>query len=182
MLRNSTTAWGSIAKSFHWVLAALVIFSIGYGWWMTHLAVRAGRLSLYGFHSSLSYDLLFLLVLRLVWRAIDPAPLLPRNTLHWERRAAYASHLLLYVLMLAVCISGWLMLGAFSRPINATLFGMIPVPTLTTPDRPLHDLLEDIHRILSYALLALIVVHVAAALRHHFIKRNDVLRRMWWGA
>jgi cytochrome b561 len=182
MLRNSTGAWGSIAKSLHWALAALILFLTGYGWWMTHLAERAGRLALYGFHSSLGYDVLFLLALRLVWRAIDPAPLVPRNTLDWERAAANVSHVLLYVLMLAVCISGWLMLGAATRPIDATLFGFITVPTLTTPNRPLHDFLEDIHRILSYALLGLIVVHVAAALRHHFIKRNDVLRRMWWGA
>lgn len=74
------------------------------------------------------------------------------------------------------------MLGAFSRPIDAALLGVFPVPALiTTPDRPLHDLLEDVHRLLSYALLALIVVHVAAALRHHFIKGNDILRKMGWG-
>ena len=182
MLRNTHTAWGSIAKSFHWGIAALVIFSIGYGWWMTHLAVRAGRLSLYAFHSSIGYDLLFLLLLRLCWRAIDVVPDAPQNAQPWERKAAYASHVLLYVLTLAVCVTGWLMLGAFSRPIAAELFGAFPVPLLTTPNRPLHDLLEDVHRVLSYALLALIVVHVAAALRHHFIKRNDVLRRMWWGA
>ena len=180
MLRNTQTAWGSVAKSLHWVLAALIVFSIGYGWWMTHLAARAGRLALYGFHSSIGYDLLFLLLLRLCWRAIDPAPAMPLDAQRWENRAAYASHALLYVLTLAVCISGWLMLGAFSRPVNATLFGMILVPTVTTPDRSLHDWLEDIHRILSYALLGLIVVHVAAALRHHFIKKNDILRRMWW--
>ena len=141
MLRNSTTTLGSIAKSFHWVLAALVIYLIGYGWWMTHLAVRSGRLALYAFHSSIGYDLLLLFLLRLCWRAADPAPLMPQDTLHWERAAAKVSHVLLYVLTLAVCISGWLMLGASSRPITATLFGLIPVPALTTPDRPLHDLL-----------------------------------------
>ena len=182
MLRNTTTAWGAVARSFHWVLAALVIFSIAYGWWMTHLAARAGRLSFYALHSSIGYDLLFLLVLRLAWRAIDATPRMPQDTLHWERTAAHVSHILLYVLTLAVCITGWLMLGAFSRPVAATLFGLFPVTTITTPDRPLHDLLEEIHRILSYALLALILVHVAAALRHHFIKKNDILRRMWRGA
>ena len=182
MLRNTQTAWGSVAKSFHWVVAALVIFSISYGWWMTHLAARAGRLSLYQFHSSIGYDLLFLLLLRLCWRAIDAVPAMPQNTRRWEHTAAHVSHVLLYVLTLAVCITGWLMLGAFSRPIAATLFGLFPVPLITTPDGPLHDLLEEVHRMLSYALLALIVVHVAAALRHHFIKRNDILRRMWWSA
>src|SRR5450759_1924314 len=158
MLRNTQTAWGSVAKSFHWVVAALVIFSISYGGWMTHLAAGGGRRSPYQFLSAIGYDLLLLLLLRLGLRAIDAAPAMPQNTQRWEHTAAHVSHALLYVLTLAVCITGWLMLGAFSRPIAATLFGLFPVPLITTPDGPLHDLLEEVHRILSYALLVLIVI------------------------
>jgi len=179
-LRSTPTAWGAMAKTFHWAVAALVIVSTGYGWWMTHVAERAGRPALYQFHSSIGYDLLFLLLLRLAWRLIDRAPALPENLQRRERLAAHASHVLLYLLMLAVSIGGWLLLGTFSRTIEGTLFGLVPVPPPVL-DRSLHRMLEEGHEFLYYALLALIAVHVAAALRHHFIKKNDVLRRMGWG-
>lgn len=161
------------------MVAALVIFSTGCGWWMSHVAERAGRPALYQFHSSIGYDLLFLLVLRLAWRLIDRAPALPENLLRWERVAAHLSHVLLYLLMLAVSIGGWLLLGTFSRTIEGTLFGVVPVPPPVL-DRSLHKALEESHEFLSYALLILVAVHVAAALRHHFIKKNDLLRRMGW--
>jgi cytochrome b561 len=181
MFRNTRSSWGSVARAFHWSIAALVIFSIAYGWWMTHAAPREGRLSLYAFHSSIGYDLLFLLVLRLCWRAIDRAPDLPQDTQRWERAVAHLGHVLLYLLMLAASIGGWLLVGTFSRRIEGTLFGIVPVPPPVL-DRSLHRLFEESHEFLSYALLALVALHVAAALRHHFIKKNDVLRRMGWGS
>ena len=179
-LRSTPTGWGSVAKAFHWVVAALVGFSTGYGWWMSHVAERAGRLALYQFHSSIGYDLLFLLLLRLAWRLIERAPALPENLQRWERVAAHLSHVLLYLLMLAVSVGGWLLLGTFSRTIEGTLFGLVAVPPPVL-DRSFHKVLEESHEFISYALLALIALHIAAALRHHFIKKNDVLRRMAWG-
>ena len=175
-LRSTPTAWGVMAKTFHWAVAALVIYSTGYGWWMTHVAERAGRMARYQSHGSIGYDLLFLLLLRLGWRLIDRGPALPDDLRRWER----VSHVLLYLLMLAVSVGGWLLLGTFSRTIEGSLFGVVPVPPPVL-DRSLHRMLEEGHEFLSYALLALIAVHVAAALRHHFIKKNDVLRRMGWG-
>ena len=178
MLRNTQTTWGAIAKSLHWTIAFMVIFSVGFGWWMTHIAERAGRLGLYQFHSSLGYGVLLLLVLRLGWRLADPAPPMPADTLRWERIAARSGHVLLYLDSLAVIISGWLLTGTMRRPLDATLLGLVnvPVPAL---GREMHDALEKTHEVLSYLLLALIFVHVAAALRHHLVKKNDVLRRMW---
>jgi cytochrome b561 len=179
-LRNSQIAWGAIARTFHWLIAALAIFLIAYGWWMTHFAQRADRLAHYSFHSSIGYDLLLLLVFRLCWRVMDPAPLMPPVMVRWERIAAMSSHILLYVLLLAVSVTGWLLAGTLRRPLSATLFGFIPVPVMNNAvDRAFHDLMEDSHQIMSYVLLALVVVHVAAALRHHYIKKNDILRRMW---
>lgn len=178
-LRSTPTSWGVMAKTFHWAVAALVIYSIGYGWWMTHVAERAERMALYQSHSSIGYDLLFLLLLRLAWRLIDRAPDLPDGLQHWERLTARASHVLLYLLTLAVSVGGWLLLGTFSRTIEGTLFGVVPVPPPVLA-RSLHRTLEESHEFLSYTLLALIAVHVAAALRHHYIKKNDVLRRMGW--
>jgi cytochrome b561 len=178
MLRNSQTAWGAIARGLHWIVAFAVIFSVGFGWWMTHLAERAGRLSLYQFHSSVGYGILLLLLLRLGWRLLDPAPPMSAGTLRWERIAARTGHVLLYLDSLAVTISGWLLLGTMRQPIEASLLGLlsVPVPAL---GRGWHEALEETHEVLSYLLLALIVVHVAGALRHHFVKKNDILKRMW---
>jgi cytochrome b561 len=182
-LRSSLHTWGLAAKSFHWLAAALVLFLLGFGWWMTHMAGRSIRLDMYHLHSVIGYYLGLLLIFRLAWRAVDrTTPPLPADSQPWERWAAQGGHIALYVLMVAVTLSGWLLYSAFPRRAAAMLFGLIPVPfLLSAPDRAIAGPMEGIHKFLSYALLAVVVVHVGAALRHHFVKRNDVLRRMWAG-
>jgi len=181
-LRNTQTAWGGVAKLFHWLGALLVLFLTADGWWMTHLAERAGRLQHYELHSVIGYYLLLLLALRLAWRVANPAPALPQELKRWERAAALTAHWLLYALMLAVSVSGWMVADTFRRPLEATLFGAVPVPHLLDASyRQYRGLIEASHEALSYVLLALVVVHVAGALRHHYLKKNDVLRRMSWG-
>ncbi len=180
-LRNTATAWGALAKLFHWLSAALVLFLVGYGFWMTHLLERAGRLTHYQWHSVIGWYLLALLALRLAWRAFNPAPPLSVELPRWERATAYAVHWILYALMFAVSISGWMVADTFRQPIEATLFGVIPVPHLVdASNRSYRGAIEGTHLALSYVLFALAVVHIAAALRHHWIRKNDVLRRMGW--
>jgi cytochrome b561 len=182
MLRNTPAEWGSAAKLFHWVGAVLVVFLLVFGWWMTHAAERSGRFSFYQLHTVIGYYLLLLVTLRVLWRAFDRTPTLPPDTRPWERMAAHLSHALLYLFMVALSLTGWVMVGVGRRPIEATLFGFLQVPLASrTPDRALHDFLEDAHRDLAYLLLVLVIIHIAAALRHHFLKKNDVLRRMGWG-
>lgn len=180
-LRNSATTWGLVARLFHWLSALLVFFLVGYGWWMTHLAERAGRLAHYQLHSQIGWYVLFLLALRFAWRAGNPVPDLPADLPGWERATARAAHWTLYALMLAVSISGWMVADTFRQPIEGTLFGVIPVPHLVS-SRGYRDAIEGTHMALSYALLALVIVHAASALRHHFGKRNRVLVRMWHGS
>jgi len=181
MIKNTPTAWGSIAKVFHWAGAILVIYLIGDGWWMTHMLARGGRFAAYGQHALVGYYLLLLIAIRLVWRAMNRTPALPTDTLPWERVAAHASHAALYLFTLGLSFTGWVMVGMGRRPIEATLFGFIPVPLISrTPNKAWHDLLEDVHRLLAYLLLTIIVVHIVAAARHYFYKRNDVLQRMVW--
>lgn len=182
-LLSSRQSWGLAAKTFHWLAAALVLFLLGFGWWMTHMADRSIRLDMYHLHSVIGYYLGLLLIFRLAWRAIDHAtPPLPTESRPWERWAAHGGHIALYVLMMGVTLSGWLFYSAFPRRAAATLFGVIPVPfLLAVPDRAVAGQMEELHKWLSYLLLAVVAVHVGAALRHHFVKRNDVLRRMWIG-
>jgi len=160
-----------------------VLYLIFDGWWMTHILARGGRFTAYGQHALIGYYLLLLMALRIIWRASNTTPALPADTLPWERLAAQAGHAALYLITLGLSFVGWVMVGMGRRPIEATLFEFIPVPLLTrTPNRALHDMLEDTHRALAYLLLALIVIHVIAALHHHFFKKNNVLSRMGWAS
>jgi len=178
--RNDADTWGLVARLFHWLSALAILFLVGYGWWMTHLVERAGRLAHYQWHSLVGWYVLLLLALRLVWRAGSPVPALPAELPHWERATARAAHWTLYILMFVVSISGWMVADTFRQPIEGTLFGAVPVPHLLT-SREYRGVVEETHMVLSYALLALVIVHAASALRHHFGKRNRVLLRMWRG-
>jgi cytochrome b561 len=181
-LRNTGSAWGLAAKLFHWLSAVLILFLVGYGWWMTHLAERAGRLTHYHLHSMIGWYVLFLIALRLLWRAFNPPPPLPAHIPRWERGTAYAAHWTLYALMFFVSISGWMVADTFRQPIEAKLFGLISVPHLVDASyRSYRGAIEATHLVSSYALLALVAVHIAAALRHHWFRKDDVLRRMGWG-
>jgi cytochrome b561 len=106
-------------------------------------------------------------------------PELPANTPRWEQIAAHASHYGLYLLMLATTVTGWAMAGLMRTPLNKDAFGLSVPMIYVKQDRAMHDLFEDTHKILAYVLVILVVVHIAAALRHQFVKRNNVLRRMW---
>jgi len=110
-------------------------------------------------------------------------PALPAAMPRWERLCAHASHHGLYVLMFATTLVGWALAGTMRGGVlNKDAFGL-PVPMIFTSQvRATHELLEDSHKVLAYVLLVLVVVHLIAALRHHFVKRDDVLRRMWFGS
>jgi cytochrome b561 len=179
MVRNTAALWGWPAKLLHWIAAVAILLLLGHGWWMTHLAARADRIAHYNGHAALGYDLLALLVLRLLWRWANPVPTLPDGLQPWERMAARAGHIALYLFMFAASLTGWALAGTFRTPMNKDIFG-VSVPQIVS-DRAYLDLFEQSHFIMSYLLAALVVVHVAGALHHHFLKHNDVLRRMWFG-
>ena len=179
MVRNSLDDWGWPAKLLHWVGAVLILLLLGHGWWMTHFAPRPDRLAHYAGHAALGYDFLALLVLRLLWRWTNQVPPLPAGLKPWERAAAHLGHFGLYVLMLATTLTGWAMAGTGRSPFNQDVFG-IAIPLFVT-DRTLHGPLEDTHKYLAYVQAALVAAHVVGALRHHFVKRNTVLRRMTVG-
>ena len=180
MIGNSETTWGWPAKLLHWIGAVLILILLVHGWWMTHITARPDRFANYGWHAALGYDLLALVVLRLLWRWTHAVPALPANLQRWERILARAGHIGLYLLILGSSLTGWALAGTLRRPLNQDAFGLT-VPPLVS-DRTLHDLLEESHTILSYLLGALVVVHIIGALRHHLIKKNDVFQRMWFGA
>lgn len=168
-------------KILHWVPAAVILVLLAHGWWMTHMTPRPERLANYAWHSALGYDLLALLVLRLLWRWANPVPDLPADSRPWERVAAHISHVSLYALMFAVSVTGWLVATTFRKPMTNDLLGIGVPPIVTTVERATRQWIEQSHLVLAYVLAAVAVLHVLAALRHHLLKRNDVLRRMAWG-
>jgi cytochrome b561 len=184
MIGNSKDSWGWPAKLLHWLGVILILLLLGHGWWMTHLAPRGpGRLEHYAGHAALGYDFLVLLVLRLLWRWTHAVPDLPADTPRWEAVTAKASHVGLYLLMFATTLVGWALAGTMrGGALNKDAFGIVVPMPFTSTVRATHELLEDTHKVLAYVLAALVVVHLLAALRHGFIKHNNVLRRMWFGA
>ena len=130
----------------------------------------------WGLFGALSLAVVLLAVLRLAWRAGHPAPPLPPHMPAWQRTATTLSHFLLYLLMFAVPLSGWLYSSATGVP--TVYLGLLQLPDLVTKGKELAALLRTVHISLNITLLALVCIHVAAALKHHFVDRDNVLRRM----
>jgi cytochrome b561 len=127
----------------------------------------------------LALDLLALLILQLLWRWLNPSPELPAMP-RWEQIAARVSHAGLYVLMVLVSLTGWMVATTFRVPMTKDLLGIDVPPIVTTVDRSVRQWIEESHMVLAYLLAAVVLIHIVAALRHHMLKRNDVLRRMIW--
>lgn len=174
---NNASSWGAPAKLFHWLVAVLIFIQFVLGWWAVSWRLSPLKLNLFVWHKSIGMVILALVIWRLLWRWMNPTPVLPADTPAWERVAARASHALLYVLMIALPLSGWLLNSAAGVPFR--IFRIIPLSSLIAPDKHMAELAALVHLLLCLALAVLLVLHIGAALRHHFIKRNDVLRRMW---
>jgi cytochrome b561 len=176
MLNNTAATWGSAAKALHWIAAALIFTLLVHGWIMVGLP-REMRFPNYGWHASIGYTTLALMILRLLWRWTNAVPALPADAARWEIIAAHAGHAALYLLIFAASLSGWAMAGTMRRPLDAGLFGFIPIPAIVT-DRAWKDPLESTHSVLAYTLAAVIAVHIAGALYHLWIKKDDIMHRM----
>ncbi len=168
--------YGAPAIALHWLLALLILGSLGVGLTMTGLPLTPTRLKLYNWHKWAGIAILVLSALRLALRlAHRPPPVPPLPA--WQRRAAAATHGLLYLLFFAVPLAGWAYSSAAGFPV--VWFGVLPLPDWVSPDRALAESLKALHRWLAYALAATVALHVAAALKHHFVDRDGLLLRMW---
>jgi cytochrome b561 len=172
--------WGSVSRLFHWILAILVLAMIGFGWWMNHIPVRADRFFYRSIHADIGYVILLLMAVRLFWRWINPVPALPA-TPRWQRIAARVSHVALYGATIATAMLGWAHSGAH-KPDYADWFGLFRVPQFMSTDKVAAAFYEDQHILVAYVLLALVAIHALAAIWHHFMKRDGVMRRMIEGA
>jgi cytochrome b561 len=174
MIRNTASNWGSVARGLHWLIGLTIIGMLAFGWWMNHIPARADRFFYRQIHADIGYVLLLLLVIRILWRLFNPAPeLRPR----WLGVLARLHQWVLDFAALVVIMLGWAHSGAHT-PNYASWFGLFQVPQLTSPDKVEAQLYEDRHILFAYVLLALIVLHVLAAIWHHRVRRDTVVLRM----
>lgn len=176
MLRNDGKRYGAVAQTLHWLTAGLIFIMIPLGFYMEGLPIGQLKFDLYQLHKSLGLTVLLIVLVRLFWRARNPVPALPAATPAWERAAARFTHIALYALLIVQPLLGFLHSNAANFPI--VFWGLIPLPALIGTDEALAETLISIHAAIGLALTALLALHVAAALRHHFLKRDDVLVRM----
>jgi cytochrome b561 len=168
------------AIAAHWLLALMILGSLAVGWYMSDLPVSPQRLKLYNWHKWAGVTILALSVLRLTWRLTHRPPPLPASIEGamppWQRTAYHATHTLMYALFFAVPLAGWAYSSMAGFPI--VWFGVLPLPDFVPVDKELAKQIKPVHAWLAYTLLALVVLHVAAALKHHFVDRDGLIHRM----
>lgn len=167
--------YGTPAKFFHWLIVALLAVQYPIGWLMPdlHRGMKPGAAMT--FHVSTGIAILGLTVLRLLWRLTHPVA--PESSLPpWQRLSSEAVHWLLYVLVLATTISGWLF--ASFRGWSLSFFYLVPLPMLASDNAAAGRTIDGLHQAMEWALLVTIGIHIASALAHIFIYRDRVMQRM----
>lgn len=169
-------AYTRTAIALHWLMALLIFVTFPVGVVAHEMALSPDKLRLLSYHKWLGVTVFILVLVRLAWRAgHKPAPL-PDSLPAWQRSASQFVHVMLYVLLFAIPLSGWLMSSA--KGFQTVYLGVLPLPDLLGKDKVLGDALAVLHQSLNITLLVLVAAHVAAALKHHFIDRDGVLARM----
>ncbi len=168
--------YGAVAQLLHWVIAALIVVQFTLAYLADDLPLGVRKLALLARHKSFGMTVLMLALVRLLWRATHAAPELPARMNAAERLLARGTHLAFYVLLFAMPLTGWLMSSA--KAYSVSWFGLFTWPNLIAKNERAFELLRDVHDDLSVALLVIAVLHVLAALKHHFWDKDDVLARM----
>ena len=176
-LRNTAERWGPVSQLLHWLIVVLLLVLSTVGLLLDSLPVSPKYFWVFDLHKSTGLTLLALVLVRLGWRFYAGAPRPLPGTPTWQSRVAGATHGLLYVLILAMPLSGWLYDSASGlRPLR--WYGTVEVPKLTAPDPTLRELGHTAHEWLFWVLLALVIAHVGAAFYHHLFLNDATLRRM----
>jgi cytochrome b561 len=175
-IQNTTRRWGSVSQLLHWTIVVLIIVQVTLATMADDLPNGMRKLTLLARHKSFGITILALVILRLLWRRLNEIPGLPDTLKRYERFLARFVHGALYVLLFAMPLSGWMMSSARGFPVS--WFGFIQLPDLVPKSKPLYDAFLATHQALAWALGAVVILHVAAALKHHFVLKDDTLRRM----
>ena len=178
-LANSERQYGLVAILLHWAMALLLLALVVLGLYMVQLpdvGYDQVKITLILVHKAVGLGALAAVLLRLAWRVGNALPALAAGLPEWQQVSARFVHLALYALMLALPITGWLMSSAGGYPV--TLFGRIELPDLIPYNEQQFHFYIALHRWLAYALILVVGLHAAAALRHHYLMKDDTLKRM----
>lgn len=176
--------YGVVAVSLHWIIALLIFAMLAMGWRMTDETVpQMVRFQLYQLHKSVGLTILVLTVLRVLWRVVHPAPPLPPYFKGWQRMAAHVVHAGLYVIMLGLPLTGWAMVSASPWGLPTIVFNLFEwphIPWLAAIENkePVEAAFKNAHEFLVWGAIALMLLHIAGALKHRFIDKEYLLSRM----
>ena len=175
MAQNVNEKYGGVAIALHWVTVALIVANLSLGLSMVPLPITPRKLQWYMVHKWIGITVFLVTCARLGWRwGHRPPP--PMELPDWQRRAAAMSHVLLYVLLMVIPISGWLYSSATG--VQVVYLGVVALPDVVPKDKALASVLKVIHLALNFTMFTLVSLHAAAALKHHFVDRDAVLVRM----
>lgn len=175
-LKNSQQQFGGVAQLFHWAVVVLIITQFVLANKADDLPLGIAKIATLAQHKSVGMTIFALAILRLLWRFMNPVPAMPVSTPSWQRVAAHISHGALYALIMITPLFGWLMSSARNFPVS--WFGIFTFPDLIEPNRERYEFFHEAHEWLAYSIFAIAVLHALAALKHHFLDRDNVLRRM----
>lgn len=176
--RNPTVPlrYSAPAMLGHWLVAVLIVITYCVAWTMVDLRISPTKLRLFNYHKWIGVTIFAVALLRVLWRLWCRPPPMPPHIRRWQRQAAEIMHRLLYLLLLALPLSGWLMSSA--KGFQTVYFGLLPIPDLLARNAALGAALTSVHVALTWLLLGLLGVHVLAALKHQFVDHDGVLSRM----
>ncbi len=169
-------------RILHWLMAIVIIGMLGLGIYMHELPKEApNKMFLYSTHKSFGVLMLLFIVIRIAVRLKSEIPALPTSLKNWEKKAAHFGHKLLYLLMVLVPCSGYIMSSAFEKSSGIIFFGLT-LPDITPKNETLFEVAKEAHEIFAFTLLLVLFIHVAGVIKHrYFDKENDVLPRMLGG-
>ena len=165
-----------VARTLHWLIALGIIGAFAIALYEDDLKFSLLKIKLINYHKWVGLTVLLLAIVRVIWRLTHPAPKAPTHMTPWEKGVAHLTHGLLYLLMFCVPLGGWLYSSAKGFPI--VLFGVIPFPALIDKNEAIAHTIKEWHGFGAWTVIILASLHALAALKHHFIDRDDVLKRM----
>ena len=171
-----TIRYTRTARLLHWLTAAAIVAAFLLGRSFVGLPLSPHKIHLINYHKWIGLTVLWLSIMRILWRVQHRPPQLPLSLAPWERNAATATHTVLYVLMAATPLLGWWLSSAMGFPLK--YLGVIALPDLGPKDKAVAQWIEPIHAAFAWTLATLALIHAAAAMRHHIIRRDDILRRI----
>ena len=175
-MKPAMQRYTGVAIALHWLIAVAILGTFLLAQYMTNLQLSPAKLKLYSYHKWIGVTIFLLVLMRIAWRLAHRPPLPPASMPAWQHSAASIAHFFLYALTLAIPVSGWLMSSASG--FQVVYLGVIPIPDLMAKSKDAAQELKQLHEALNWLMVVVVAMHVAAALKHHLIDRDDVMRRM----